>query len=68
MGGKTGSGKIYHSVIPTSEVINGPFYYCKGGLEIDVKSMCIGGDGKGTAGWYATGQDGNNCLGRLSGY
>merc|ERR1712139_188151 len=76
--GKTGSGKkFYHNIIQGSQVPAEPFYvaiitpvihYCMGGLEIDVNSMCIGGNGNGIAGLYAAGEvaggvHGNNRLG-----
>merc|ERR1712048_212411 len=76
--GKTGSGKkFYHNIIPGSQVPTEPFYvaiitpvihYCMGGLEIDVNSMCMDGNGKGINGLYAAGEvaggvHGNNRLG-----
>merc|ERR1712047_189482 len=54
--GKTGSGKkFYHNIIPGSKVATEPFYvaiitpvihYCMGGLEIDVDSAVVNGDGQ----------------------
>merc|ERR1719230_1576696 len=76
--GPTGSGKkFYHNVIPGSAVATEPFYvaiitpvihYCMGGLEIDVHSRVIGGDGKAIPGLYCAGEvaggvHGNNRLG-----
>merc|ERR1719162_1155150 len=76
--GKTGSGKkFYHNVIPGSKVASEEFYvaiitpvihYCMGGLEIDVNSSCVTGDGKVVKGLYAAGEvaggvHGNNRLG-----
>merc|ERR1712193_526022 len=76
--GKTGSGKkFYHNIIQGSQVPNEPFYvaiitpvihYCMGGLEIDVNSMCMDGNGKSITGLYAAGEvaggvHGNNRLG-----
>merc|ERR1739848_489037 len=76
--GKTGSGKkFYHNIIQGSQVPTQPFYvamitpvihYCMGGLEIDVNSMCMDGNGKGINGLYAAGEvaggvHGNNRLG-----
>merc|ERR1711937_786346 len=76
--GKTGSGKkFYHNIIQGSQVPTQPFYvaiitpvihYCMGGLEIDVNSMCMDGNGKKISGLYAAGEvaggvHGNNRLG-----
>merc|ERR1712134_244535 len=76
--GKTGSGKkFYHNIIQGSQVPTQPFYvaiitpvihYCMGGLEIDVNSMCMDGNGQGIKGLYAAGEvaggvHGNNRLG-----
>merc|ERR1712048_398509 len=74
----TGSGKkFFHNIIPGSQVPTEPFYvaiitpvihYCMGGLEIDVNSMCMDGNGRGINGLYAAGEvaggvHGNNRLG-----
>jgi len=76
--GKTGSGKkFYHNIIPGSKVKTEPFYvaiitpvihYCMGGLEIDVDSAVVNGDGQAIPGLYAAGEvaggvHGNNRLG-----
>jgi len=76
--GKTGSGKkFYHNVIPGAKVTTEPFYvaiitpvihYCMGGLEIDVDSAVVNGDGQAIPGLYAAGEvaggvHGNNRLG-----
>merc|ERR1711957_138655 len=76
--GPTGSGKkFYHNVIQGSKVASEEFYvaiitpvihYCMGGLEIDVNSSCVTGDGKAIPGLYAAGEvaggvHGNNRLG-----
>merc|ERR1712159_508035 len=76
--GKTGSGKkFYHNVIPGSKVATEPFYvaiitpvihYCMGGLEIDVNSSVLAGNGKPIEGLYCAGEvaggvHGNNRLG-----
>jgi succinate dehydrogenase/fumarate reductase flavoprotein subunit len=76
--GKTGSGKkFYHNVLSGSDVLAEPFYvaiitpvihYCMGGLEIDVNSSVIAGDGKPIPGLYCAGEvsggvHGNNRLG-----
>merc|ERR1719230_144778 len=61
--GPTGSGKkFYHNIIPPV------IHYCMGGLEIDVNSMCMDGEGKPIHGLYAAGEvaggvHGNNRLG-----
>merc|ERR1719486_1383928 len=76
--GKTGSGKkFYHNVIPGDKVAAEPFYvaiitpvihYCMGGLEIDVNSSVIDGNGKAIPGLHSAGEvaggvHGNNRLG-----
>jgi len=76
--GKTGSGKkFYHNIIPGAKVATEPFYvaiitpvihYCMGGLEIDVDSAVVNGDGQAIPGLYAAGEvaggvHGNNRLG-----
>merc|ERR1719394_1591203 len=76
--GKTGSGKkFYHNIIPGSAVKSEPFYvaiitpvihYCMGGLEIDVNSAVVNGQGQAIPGLYAAGEvaggvHGNNRLG-----
>jgi len=76
--GKTGSGKkFYHNVIPGDKVAAEPFYvaiitpvihYCMGGLEIDVNSSVLAGDGRPIPGLYCAGEvaggvHGNNRLG-----
>merc|ERR1712113_1347477 len=76
--GKTGSGKkFYHNIIQGSAVKTEPFYvaiitpvihYCMGGLEIDVDSAVVNGDGQAIPGLYAAGEvaggvHGNNRLG-----
>jgi len=76
--GKTGSGKkFFHNIIPGSAVKTQQFYvaiitpvihYCMGGLEVDVNSLVLGGNGKPIQGLYAAGEiaggiHGNNRLG-----
>jgi len=76
--GKTGSGKkFYHNILSGSKVKTEPFYvaiitpvihYCMGGLEIDVDSAVVNGDGQAIPGLYAAGEvaggvHGNNRLG-----
>merc|ERR1719420_1111032 len=76
--GNTGSGKkFYHNIIPGSKVKTEPFYvaiitpvihYCMGGLEIDVDSAVVNGNGQAIPGLYAAGEvaggvHGNNRLG-----
>merc|ERR1712032_802552 len=76
--GKTGSGKkFYHNILSGSKVKTEPFYvaiitpvihYCMGGLEIDVDSAVVNGDGQANPGLYAAGEvaggvHGNNRLG-----
>jgi len=76
--GKTGSGKkFYHNVLDGSKVLAEPFYvaiitpvihYCMGGLEIDVNSAVVAGNGKAIPGLYCAGEiaggvHGNNRLG-----
>merc|ERR1719219_2025088 len=75
---KTGSGKkFYHNILPGSAVKTEPFYvaiitpvihYCMGGLEIDVDSAVVNGEGRAIPGLYAAGEvaggvHGNNRLG-----
>merc|ERR1719469_1681626 len=64
--GKTGSGKkFYHNIIPGSAVKSEPFYvaiitpvihYCMGGLEVDVNSAVVTGQGEAIPGLYAAGE------------